>query len=458
MERRFGPQYRTTAVDRNVRMLGRGSNFNSLAGEVPVASSSRQSCTRPTGQGQSMLMPMSSAIAGFSGPPLLSVQAPQSDARQPSLSEGHRSLMDLDNDVLESYATIDGVMGSVDIRQQQCSTAVNNFVEVTQEINDRTVYQNLPRPEHDDFASFGTQYVPLEDTNHRLTRNFTMNPLHRHSACFGPVNEMPHTQQFSYNAISGCQNTGRALNSSLSKTDRTVITELLKNVRAVNGSDEKELLLFLKELSPLFEVSPHCSAEIIKLLLPKVGEPLFKLWLQAVSVGADWNVLHEEILSRFFPALRRREIEASELDRPQRPGENFSEYCENIIATAFALKTRLSESEVVEIVLNKCEPTTKYHFAFIDRPQNIFELRSLAHKVSSSMQAEKRYFGGTRNPVQYNVGNASRENPSRFRTDNYPSNRRAVGFRNTERKVFVCYKCGQEGHIARECKVHLNRK
>lgn len=471
MQRPFGPHYKTTAADRNARMLARGSNFGALAGEGPAASSSRQSFMQATSQspnGPNMLVPTLSVAAGGLAASAITaprpVLSPRPRSGRPLLSEGHNSLMDLDNEILESYATVDALHGSVDIHQQQSRAGANHIIESPRDVESEIALRGPPPPHRVEFSSLGTQYVPVEDTTRRVTRNATMNAIYYQNAHYGVAcglphtQEMPHAQQLNANAFPHDQHSVQSQGSSLSKTDRTVIMELLRNVRSVNGSDENELLLFLKELSPLFEISPHCSTEIIKLLLPKVGEPLFKLWLHAVSVRAEWNTLHADILNSFFPALRRREIEASELERPQRANETFSEYCENIISVAFALKTRLSESEIVEIILNKCEPGTKNHFAFSVLPQNIFELRSLAHKVSSSMKAERRYFGAGSNPAEYNVGNAGRQNQSRFRTENYPQNRRAVNFRNSDRKVIVCFKCGQEGHMARECKMHLNRK
>lgn len=460
MYRPFGPQYKTTGVDRNNRMLTRAQQgIQAGAGEVsgagfmlPVAPPDHRTSMR---QGAGLNLAASSMLE-----PVAQTSAFARNAlSRPSLSDTHNSLMDIDNNILESFATVDAVTGSVEVRQRMHDPELINF---STEINQQRTFQNLPPPVHNRFESFETQYVPVEDFSRRETRNYNaVNPMcGENPRQISRLAGLPRVNcNVGQRGIVEVQESIQTQQShTLSKTDRTVVMELIKGVRSVNGSNESELLSFLKELSPLFEISPNCSAEVIKLLLPKVSGTLFKLWLEAIAAHAEWHELHSEILNAFFPALRRREVEASELDRPQRANENFSEYCENVIAVAFALRTKLSETEVVEIILNKCAPATKGHFAFSNPPRTIVELRVLANKVSSSMMAETRYFGVTNNPAQFNVGRASRQNQSRFSAENYPQNRRTVSFENTERKIFVCYKCGQEGHIARHCRLHLNRK
>lgn len=244
--------------------------------------------------------------------------------------------------------------------------------------------------------------------------------------------------------------------NSLSKTDRTVIIELLRKINTVDATDEFQLVIFLKQLRPIFEIAPNCSGEIVKLLVPKVSGQLFELWMEAVSAGADWQSLHCEILERFLPSMRRREIEAIELERPQRTDETFSDYVEHLLAVAFALKTRLSEQEVIEIALSKCRPETRSHFSFVNPPKSVFELKTLACKITSSVKAEIRYFGTTSNPNLFNIGNASRSGGMRNNQQNFPVFRQN-SFRNRpEERIIRCFKCNNEGHIAKNCRINLN--
>lgn len=239
----------------------------------------------------------------------------------------------------------------------------------------------------------------------------------------------------------------------MSKTDRTVLLELIKNVGTADGTDELQLLKFLKDLKPLFDIAPNSSGEIVKLLIPKTKGQLFKLWVEATTAGVSWENLHCAILSYFLPSARLREIESMELDRPQRPDETFIEYAENVIAVAFALRTKMTEEEVIETVLSKCDPATKAHFAFNDRPRNIVDLKFLANKVTGSIKAERRYFGRPHaNICNRNVMQAGRPSFSRQNPQILARSRRSYENSGNQREQIVkCFKCNGEGHIARNC-------
>lgn len=264
-----------------------------------------------------------------------------------------------------------------------------------------------------------------------------------------------------------CQNlhTNSMTTSQLSKTDRMVVNELINKLECVDGSDEFKLVRFLKNVLPILGVSPDNGGEVIKLLIPKVKGQLFKLWVEGIANKVDWDTLHSEVLHVFIPPLRRREIEAVELDRPQRPHENFAEYCENIIAAAFALKSRLTEEEVIEVAMNKCYPTNRNHFAFGEFPKNIRELRSLAMKVTGAMRAENRYFGNGRSDSEPRMNTRQGGENSRHTRDyrqgggnsgNNTRDYRQGGRPQTQRAI--CFRCRKEGHIARNCSTHLNSK
>lgn len=227
--------------------------------------------------------------------------------------------------------------------------------------------------------------------------------------------------------------------SPLSKVDRTVVMELIKKVKGANGNDEVQLVNFLKDIRPLFEISPQASNEIIKLLLPCVSGPLFKLWLDAVSQAVSWDLLHTAILDQFIPPLRRREIESLEIDRPQRHNEDFAEYTEAVIGMAFAINTRLTEQEVIDVILNKCHPSSRLHFGFSNPPGNIGELRALATRVASSIKAEQRYFGDRSRQRTHSIVRNSSERPSQ-----------------SGRGEVKCFRCNAHGHIARNCRQNLN--
>lgn len=314
-------------------------------------------------------------------------------------------LMDVDNDILESYATVDEV-GFEQVGRGSCRDGrlVDGPPGVAFRPHVDVLASRLPPPLRD----LGRpSYSPFDQENPRASRP-------------APT----------------CQ---------LSKTEMMVVREMLGKIETVDGADEMQLVNFLKKLSPVFHIAPNCAKEIIKLLISKVTGPMFNLCIEAVAAHADWDDLHEEILARFIPPLRRREIASYELDRPQRSGETYAEYVEHLISAAFALKTSLSESDVVEIAIRKCRPEIRSHFVFGSLPTTIAELRSFAHNVTSSVRAEARYFGGTQSQ-NFHTPRNPRANPP------MPND-----LRNRPRdKVARCFRCQQEGHIARNCRINLN--
>jgi len=233
----------------------------------------------------------------------------------------------------------------------------------------------------------------------------------------------------------------------LSKTDRTVVLELIKRIKLTGAYSEVELVQFLKDVSPIFEMSPSNSREIIKLLLPCVKDQLFELWLIAINQSREWDELHEKILDQFIPAVRRREIENIEIDRPQNINESFSGYVESVIGAAYALKSRLSEQEVIEIILSKALPDTKKHFYFENRPKNIAELKSLANKINSLIRTEMRCNAGHGGHLAFSGPNRNPTAGNTFRTERRRENARSDG-----RGVKTCYRCGTPGHLARDCR------
>lgn len=250
-----------------------------------------------------------------------------------------------------------------------------------------------------------------------------------------------------------CNNQGFWGANDLTKTDRMVLLELIKNVGVTDGSDEVQLIRFLKDLKPLFDIAPACSDQVIKLLIPKTKGQLFKLWVEGTTAGVNWDDLHGAILNYFLPTCRLRELETVELDRAQRQGESFVEYVENVIGAAFALKTNRTEEEVIETILCKCDPAVKVHFAFCQKPRNISELKRLANSVTGALKTESRYFGGAVSVSQRNVRFASATSYARQNSQNY-SNQRVNHHERDMRneRVVRCYKCNGEGHIARNCR------
>lgn len=444
MSRQLGPPYRTTAADRQRRYLVRNVgdvgqptlSVDMLAGDGGGSGEPRLSSfvaygpTHSTGQQLAtgdcqLLMPQGDVVD-------------EPVRHNEVLSHHQDSLLDLSNERLDRLLTSgDGSIRNAPIhnafipgipifiqgqgRDDRVQTSSRLGVGCNSNLNE-TNYVNVPEPT----TIRRDAYRPIEMIRSAPVGSYYREPV---------VDRM------------------RMQSPELSKTDRTVVGELINKLGIVDGGDEFKLVQFLKNILPIISVAPYNTKDIIKLSIPHVSGQLFKLWMDGVAENVDWDTLHQTILDTFIPPMRRREIEVFELDRPQRSEETFSEYCENIIAAGFALKSRLSESEVIDIAMNKCNPRNKTQFSFGEYPRNINDLRILARKVTSSLKAENRYFGDFQN--MYGNSRVGSEGHVR-RTHNVQQ----IGGGRANVRPISCFKCRKEGHIARNCtsQPNLNTK
>lgn len=468
----FGPSYRTTAAQRAARLDPRGRADVGVGGGSLMPQPASPPRHVPTGHFDQQRSSGNHVPALRVGDEAAGIAHSTHQSLQPNLSDivPHDQLMDLDNSLLESMVEDNGVGVDLYQRPRQCRFNVDcssgtQYRTVDEYRHDRTInlMSNLLQPNDRLGATSGSptmhavigssnnpnNLLPMQSfPNQMVDRRQNFNSNQNAFSNFAQYREEAPRQDFQNQIFSRpCQELG--------KTDRIVVMELIKNVVPTNGGNEFELLQFLKDLRPIFEVCPNNSGEIVKLLMPKVSGQLFKLWVQAVSGAADWESLHVAILECFIPPLRRREVEAIELERPQRPGEDFSDYVENVISTAFALRTRLAEADIIESILNKCSPDTKRHFTFGIAPKNLSELRSLATRVTSSVNAEFRYFGG-QNSLGQSFPSFQRQNQNQ----NFQGSRTFTNTRQEvnrlERRPVNCFKCGRVGHLQKNCRQSLN--
>lgn len=436
----YGPSYRTTAADRNARMANRerGSFQPHDSQAVPDGPSVASSHRRMSDTRDMSRIPSHVTFHEATGaPPVNSTDVAENISSQFMNSD---SLIDLDNDLIERVAQID--MGI------NCGS--------------RQVNEPMDREGNESAAeiSNATEYAEMDEQTFRLNRPLSQMLSYR-AASLPPPPPAPHS--YPAHAIYPPHLYHTSLppydpqpRNTLNKTDHVVIMELLKDIEQTDASDEIKLVAFLKKLMPLFNISPSCQAEIIKLLIPKVHGQLFQLWMESINAKTGWDELHRAILDRFIPPMRRREIELIELERPQLINETFSEYVEHLLSVAFALKTRLSEQDVIEISLSKCRPETRAYFNFSRKPFDIRGLRDLASEVTSAVRAETRYFGPKQSSTFSNSARAYSSRPNNSRMANVaPTHPSDLRTRPTQ-KITKCFRCNQEGHIARFCKAHLN--
>lgn len=223
-------------------------------------------------------------------------------------------------------------------------------------------------------------------------------------------------------------------NTQLTKTDRTVIMELIRNLTICSGSHEVELIQFLRQLGTIFTLARQCDRETIRLILPKTSAFLFNIWLTGINNNSSWSQLHKSILDTFFPSTQKHRVITSYIYRLQSPTENLIDYIQNITETTIALQISFPESELVEIILSNVAPNNRKHFVMVTRPTNLMELRQLATRVNFSILSENNY-----NACFYQAP-----------TQTFPQT--LHNYRGSpNRQETQCFKCRRVGHLARNC-------
>lgn len=244
----------------------------------------------------------------------------------------------------------------------------------------------------------------------------------------------------------------REVEESLSVTDRICVTELVKSLPKCSGSDEKQLITFLRKVIPVFSIAPRAENEVVKLILPSTSDHLFAVWLSGIQTRQSWNDLHASILYKFFPGVHRKRLETEYVLRQQLPNESFSDFVEDIVGTAQALQLSWPEYYLVDIIMSNLAPHVRSHLVLQNRPLSINDVRCLASNVSASMAADNRYFSNFLQQPQ-NFSSVTRTNR------NFGPQATTSFFSHPPPHVkqTQCFRCNGFGHIAKNC-LNFRRK
>ena len=228
--------------------------------------------------------------------------------------------------------------------------------------------------------------------------------------------------------------------SSLTKTNRTVVMELIRGLSVCTGAQELDLLQFLRQVQTIFSLAGNCDHEVMRLILPKTGAFLFNIWLSGVQNNHSWKQLHSDILNNFFPQSQKHRIITNYVYRLQAPTENIIDYIQNITDTISILQVTLSEKETIDIILSNISPSNKRHLTLVNKPSTLLELRQLATHINFSILNEQSYNRQFFHQPQQVF-------PQTY--NNYSGNpHRRQGPR--------CFHCNRHGHLAAMCRFSEN--
>lgn len=231
------------------------------------------------------------------------------------------------------------------------------------------------------------------------------------------------------------------INLPLSTIDTKCVSEMLHGLTRCSGGDEMQLVEFLTRVKQIFSIAPNSCTDVMKLILPYTAGNLFQIWLNAVQINASWEGLHTLIISRFFPSIHKRRIEALVVERQQFPSETFCDFVESVLGGADALMSCYTEGQLIEIILANMSPHTRNHIVFHTRPNTIWDLRQLAGEVNSSVLSDNRYFQAFNPQVSQGPSFSTMPPPQ---VNNVSS--------------VTCFRCNRVGHRQNQCHLNLRRR
>lgn len=219
---------------------------------------------------------------------------------------------------------------------------------------------------------------------------------------------------------------------------------LIQDIRelSVDSTSEVVRVLWLTvKLQEQADVLRMPHQQIFQILYPLARGKLSRIISQATGEGVVMQEFRRLILESCVPSRCRNELLNKYFFRVQGSGELFSRYVEEIRVAMAALCVNVSESEVVNNILEGMTPEDRSRVVFCSKPRTFYELDQLV----ANMQVIK-FSDELRGKV------AAANNTA---TGNQGDRTPRSGFQS--RVGQGCFRCGQKGHFVRDCPVYESK-
>ena len=188
----------------------------------------------------------------------------------------------------------------------------------------------------------------------------------------------------------------------------------------------------------LDDVHSLCLVEdrvFITRILTLVSGSLLTFLGNFLRTGSSWTECKSQLLSEYFPNfVRERMIRDLVIFNFHGEGQPLRAYIEQVFAAAKFLHYDVSEQDLVDRVVMNFHPSVLGHAAFVDRPCTLKELYQVVGIVEEKLAvAQERQ---RLQPPCFNICNprgVPRSGPGRAAPP------------------VKCWKCGDSGHIRRDC-------
>lgn len=216
------------------------------------------------------------------------------------------------------------------------------------------------------------------------------------------------------------------------------LTPYLHNLPVIDGLNIEDTLRFLSVSIQMRDFPGVRDTELVMILTgycrPPLSERLRDFWQK----GNGFEDFHREVLSFCIPGRMLENLKMSRFYRPQRLGENLSNFIAEIKEARRVLRLPHSEEETIQVLLEGLAPEERSRLALSRTPQTFADLDNWCVQSQNIQYLDTQRQG------------MAQPRPS------VPTNPTVMAIRaevpdRGPRRPWVCYSCNKPGHIQRFC-------
>ena len=213
---------------------------------------------------------------------------------------------------------------------------------------------------------------------------------------------------------------------------------LLQSIPVVDGLEVDALLSFLSSIFKLRDFPGITDQDMLRLLVPYCRSPLSDRLTSVLVSGENFDCFHKLVLECFVPVRLRDRLKLDHFYRPQGTRESLAAFVSSIKSFNRVLRLGLSESEVVDVIVDGINMSERSRLVFAGRPSSFLDLDRICI-TSNNVQFSDHQREMTEKQLNKGPGAV------------FMVGEGQGGF-GRGRGPPVCFGCGQRGHIRRFCR------
>lgn len=230
------------------------------------------------------------------------------------------------------------------------------------------------------------------------------------------------------------------------KLQMTVVTDLIKSLPSVDGTNPVSLCDFLIEATGIMDLDLVPINTFVLLLVSRTVGNLSRDMIPLSRSAATWDEFCFSLMALTCPPLVREDLITSHITRRfQNLGECFDTFATRIFQAARVLSYRVPEITLVNLCLQNMLSHLKIHLAFHDKPATREQLTLLGVELTNAMFIQQVGEAQTMGPP---VKSAS---PGNIIGQGGPGSHPNVQRRPAGNREIRCWSCNVIGHYKHQC-------